>query len=145
MSFFDTPMLGFHIGRCCGIKTIWDLGYDPDATAEALKKRHAICPDQYGNDVNSLMNLFVDKAPEETYLERVDRYLAYLKVVRPHGIVEIVLVDSTSCDEGCMCGEHQTRTWQPLLEERGFKVVSDCYNSNSGNRIYVMHLCMDKE
>jgi len=140
--------IAFHGGKCCGIKTIHGMGDNPSGSLPPLRKPRARShqarnADQYGKDVSSKTNFFDQPAPAETYLERLDRYLAFLDAERPAGIVEITLADERMpdyCEDcGCNCWSEQTRLWRQPLEERGFKEVNNCLNSNSGNRVYVFH------
>lgn len=130
--------LVFHGGLCCGVKTIYGMGMDPD---ELLPEKLAATPrnhDRCGDHVHSELSFFTDAAPEETYLERLDRLLAFVDAHRPYGIVEIILAESE--DEDC----NQMPVWKDHLLARGFKIVNSCYNSNSGNRIYVFHRTISK-
>jgi hypothetical protein len=145
---YDSPVIAFHGGECCGVKTIHRLGDDPDDTADELtydpNQEEGL--DRCGEHVSSSMNMYYIQAPEETYLERVDRYIKWLDAVRPAGIIEIILADDPECCKDhdlSDCGDHQVRHWEALLLERGFVCVSNCANSNSGNRIYVYHRCKD--
>jgi len=134
-------ILGFHGGKCCGIKHIHGLGYQPlievqPAIEEKVPEKNA---DQYGHTVSSYDNFFTDTAPAETTLERFDRYLAFCDKRRPYGIIEVTVIRTGGAKTG------QVDTWRPYLEERGFKEVSNCHNSNSGNRVFVFHRMKDKE
>ena len=127
--------LSFHIGKCCGIKTIWNMGVNPIGREEATlselpaKMQH----DRLGATVSSEMRFFHEKAPQESKLKRLDRYLRFVKRERPQHIVEIVLAESAyyHADQSA---------WVPELEARGFRLVNSCMNSNSRNTIHVYHL-----
>lgn len=133
-----TMKIAFHGGKCCGIKTIHGMGTDPNATQSALRKPRRTekqdNADQYGPDIRSSTNFYRYSAPKETSLQRLDRYIAFLKEVRPQGIIEIVLA-KTSYDFSS-----QLTHWNAPLLERGFKEVNRCKNSNSGNTVVVYHL-----
>lgn len=145
--------ISFHGGLCCGIKHIHELGSNPSGKLGALKARVYEGPewthdrqkntDQWGINVNSATNCFDQEAPAETYLERLDRYLKFLDDWRPNGIIEIVLCDYSNSSDPETYG--QIDSWEGLLFKRGFELVSNCYNSNSGNRIFVYHRTTDKE
>jgi hypothetical protein len=150
----STPKIAFHGGKCCGIKIIHSLGENPDAPAEELVNSSGSAAandaDQYGHEVSSAKNFYYQAAPEEKYIERVDRYIKYLDAVRPNGIIEITLAQGSPCDcggcaEPCPPDENQVSVWEPLLLPRGFEQVTSCYNSNSGNRVFVFHRKTDKE
>jgi hypothetical protein len=126
----------FHGGECCGVKHISGFSHDPTSKLEAYinpKPFSGAHPDQNGASVNSAKNFFYGEAPKETEVERLDRYIAYLDKVRPFGVIEIVLCDYKKS------WLDQTKDWAPILLERGFVLVTDCINSNSGNRIYIYH------
>lgn len=134
----------FHGGECCGIRHISGFGTEPNAKLSALEAikypgDRVAEADTYGLPVSSCFNVYTLDAPEETYVERLDRYLKFLDEFRPQGITEVTLADDgTDYD-------NQLPEWEPLLLERGFVPVTNCYNSNSGNRVYVYHRKTDKE
>lgn len=128
-----TLRLVFHGGKCCGIKTIYDLAYDPTHLACSLQKKPERSEDVFGEHVNSNLDFFTDEAPEETYKERLDRLIAFCEARCPNGIIEITLADS---DYSCY---DQIKIWAPLLRRRKFRCVNKCKNSNSGNTVYVFH------
>ena len=123
--------LGFHGGKCCGIKVIHGLMDDPDDTTEALSKISDSDKDSMGMDVNSKERFFTDAAPEETYLKRLDRYIEYMRKRRPSHIIEITLAPFNP-----YCSQ---KAWIPLLRRRGFRCVTKAKNSNSGNEVWVFH------
>lgn len=127
----------FHGGECCGVKSITNIGTNPDYKVWALPKTSRNNSDKHGDTVRSDWNFFTDEAPTETAGERFDRYLRFLEEHRPGGIVEVILTDSA-----CMGGSWSQMEWAPFLEGRGFKKVSECLNSNSNNNIHVFHLVM---
>jgi hypothetical protein len=129
----------YHGGFCCGIKTIHALYSSPSSQATEIKE--ATRPQtSYGGDVTdgtsgAKGNWFVGNVPKETYLERLDRYLQFTDSQRQAGVLEIVLADNAS-DSSAF---NQNAAWQFLLEERGFKLVTKCRNSNTNNNIYIYH------
>ncbi len=132
--------LGFHGGMCCGIKHIFELGTDPDSMCGPLKKKESLSDDVTYDYVCSDTNFFTDEAPEESKKDRLDRYLSFLSVRRPCGIVEITLITPRH--------SLSQKKWIPIITERGFKEVTPedgIYNSNSGNRIRVFHLYMERK
>lgn len=148
--------LVFHGAACCGIKHIYGFNAMPNEThyfARQLKsgisyysktRNHDQCG---GTNVHPEFSFFTDKAPQETYADRLKRLIDFCDVHRPQGIIEVVL-----CDESEFLWDKNTRTftsqvdaWKGELKKHGFKEVSNCHNSNSGNRIHVFHRCKDKE
>ena len=125
--------LSFHIGKCCGIKTIWGMGLQPGGMEPALQAEVAASHDRFGNAVETYMRFYHLKAPQEAKLERLDRYLNFVKKCRPRHVVEIVLAESVH--------PHVDQSaWVPELETRGFRLVNSCENSNSGSIIHIYHL-----
>ncbi len=116
-----------HGGKCCGIKHIHELGWNP---AEMLPRKKKTRPlkSEATSYMNSTRPFFCDAAPKETYEQRLDRILAFIKEKRPRGVIEIVLSD------------HQLIAWRFKIEERGFKRVTKAKNSNSGVNIHIYHL-----
>jgi len=136
--------LVFHGGKCCGIKTIYGLGYGPNAPTaiqpalEALPKRDD--RDQCGWDCSSEDRFFHEEAPKESATDRLDRYIDYMKRRRPCNIVEIVIaIRNDNFDWSCQ------RFWPDVLKEKGFKEVNRHLNSNSGNTCAVFHLNIDED
>lgn len=126
-----------HGGKCCGIKTIYELGYDPDETLGAYNGTgKADNSDRYYNTVSSAQSFFTENAPAESRLERLDRFIEFTKRRRPRHLIEITLGAGTKGD--------QTKTWEEPLLERGFKLVNTFKNSNSGNIVNVYHLVYDE-
>lgn len=125
--------LGFHGGKCCGIKVIWGFGHYPNELEDALSAISESNKDAHGEHVASTERFFTEEAPQETKLARLDRYLEYCDARRPCGCVEVTLADYDGDGQG------QLTPWRGLLEERGFKLVSQFANSNSDNDVYVFH------
>lgn len=126
--------LGLHGGLCCGVKTLYNFSYYPLATVNSLKDLPSVNLDRYGKDFNTKDAFFTDEAPSETYKDRLARYLAFCKRVRPQGMLEAILI----------VGE-QTSVWEEILLGHGFKVyVPDWKNSNSGNTLRLYNLIYDE-
>ena len=126
--------LAFHIGKCCGIKTIWGMGVNPLGDEYALPELSGkVQHDRMGAAVDTNLRFFHEEAPQESKLKRLDRYLKFVRRERPQHIVEIVLAESAyyHADQSA---------WVPELEARGFRLVNSCMNSNSRNTIHVYHL-----
>lgn len=128
-----------HGGKCCGVKHIHEMAAYPTAM---LSAREALtgAATSFGRQPTSGVNdahaddypedFFCDEAPQETYADRLDRLVKFLKKHRPHGIVEIIITSGQSI-------------WFPYLEERGFKRVTPdggVRNSNTSNYLHVFHL-----
>lgn len=125
----------FHGGNCCGIKTIKNFCGTGSSIEDALAPAPHNDEDKKGHLVNSNKRFFADSAPEETTLERLDRYIEYCKKHRPSGMIEVTL----NFYQRGYCG------WGKHLEDRGFKKVASGLNSNSGNVCYVYYLVYKKE
>jgi hypothetical protein len=136
--------LSFHIGKCCGMKTIWGMGCKPVSYEDGGNKKEYLLGklgalekpmkhDKVGAGVESHTRFYHHAAPMETRLQRLDRYLNFVKDERPNNIIEIILAESINHYSNQM-------EWVPELEKRGFKFVNKCKNSNSGNTIHVYHL-----
>lgn len=128
--------LACHGGLCCGIKHIYHFG-----TGDTTKKKlPAKLAHSYGAGNK---NLYTEEAPTETAARRLKRIVAFKDRKWPYGIIEVVLTDYASYGNSSD-SVNQVKYWQPVLEKLGFKLVSKCYNSNSGNNDYVFHRCKDK-
>jgi hypothetical protein len=131
-----------HGGKCCGIKHIFGFPYFPLYGREPKLKKIPFSDPNYFNDedsrgypVNTKMMVYNLAAPEEPLWDRMDRYLKYLREIRPGGIVECTLAKQF--------GEwDQIKLFEPSLFERGFKMVNEERNSNSNNIFRVYHLNM---
>lgn len=135
-------MLVFHGGKCCAIRHIHTLYYSPTAIHESVpgpeagSDIHIPDPDRHGAHIKSNLSFYPYALPKETGIERLDRYLAFLEMHRPGGIVEVTLSDVGETGIG------QNKNWSPVLLERGFKEVNTIKNSNTGNIVHVWHLNM---
>lgn len=128
----------WHGGHCCGIKTIHNFSCDPDFKLPAV----AATGTALGFDIAAPGRSFEYRPkamPEETALERLDRLLKYKDKKSPYGVVEAVLAATTTFEGEDPPAESQVARWEPILLERGFVLVTECYNSNSGNTIYIYH------
>jgi hypothetical protein len=130
--------LGYHGGLCCGVKTIFEMG-TPGTVAVPLDEYEQADDDLSGEEISSDSPFFTGAAPSENNVERLDRYLAYLKKYRPRGIVEICLATNPRDPQDYWSQEY----WFKPLKERGFKMVTEGPNSNSGNIIHIFHLVMN--
>lgn len=130
--------ISFHGGKCCGVKVIHNFGYLKSHVDEMMGALLEIPPnnkDKNGYHVNSDERVFHLSAPVETRLERLDRYLAFLREFRPKGLVEVYLMD----------GRYSQLFWVPLLKERGFVAGPVFRNSNSGNNCHQFYLLMGQD
>lgn len=124
----------YHGGKCCGIRTIYGFGHNPDKKLLALPEVTHECiktePLKYANRA-------MHKArPEETALERFNAYIALHKNTVGEGILEVVVAVGNFERQEC---------WIPILLKNKFKLVSHSYNMNSFNRVFVFHLVRDKK
>lgn len=127
--------LAYHGGKCCGIKTIYGFGSNPQHGVGPIEDYIRIrkCNrDSNGDHVGSDGRFFHATAPAETGVERLDRYLRYCDQRRPGGVIEIVLADYEWLPPF-------NAQWWPLLEERGFTKTAEFKNSNSGNKVTIYH------
>jgi len=130
--------IGLHGGNCRGIKVIHELGGYPDMYKIAARKATKMtsfgqCPGPAVNDMRrsnprGKYDFFNLAAPQETYRERLKRFLDFIKEHREHHIIEVVINANTQ------------KAWVPILEKYGFKEVSKGTNSNTMNTIAVYHL-----
>jgi hypothetical protein len=130
-----------HGGNCCGVKTIHGFFGRVNKGLEGVAYALDECTIITSDHLHSGERFFHEAAPKETQLERLDRYLDYLDRRRKNGICEVVLADYKKGMELY----NQVDIWRPVLEERGFREVSNCHNSNSGSRIYIFHRVKDNE
>lgn len=132
--------LSNHGGMCCGIKSIWNFGNGPDSLTYPEFAREAAPAvnnnDRYFDVSPQNVSFFTDAAPAETRVERLDRFIEFVKKRRPSHIIEAVLANTAS--------EFWQKAWVPVLEERGFKEVTSALNSNSDNVVTVYHLVIKK-
>lgn len=138
-----------HGGNCCGIKTISGL-FSPDDNQARLTVKSPSAADQElnqdirGQTVSSSTNMYLYAAPEETSLQRFDRYLDFLCEKRPYHIIEVAIAaypesaQSEAAFDASRIRDFQT-SWIPLLLQRGFKESVRNFNSNSGNIVIVYH------
>lgn len=127
--------LVFHGGKCCGLKTIHTLGTDPKDNVSPVETHAKRDHDKNGDEVKSDLTFYHEGAPVETGVARLDRYIEFMKRVRPQNIIEICLAVSSFWSQD---------KWFPILKERGFKEVTKGKNSNTGNMIHIFHLVIDK-
>jgi len=138
--------LAFHGGMCCGIKTIYELGF-PNDTSPPLTKKDKDNSDVGYSAVKPTHSFFTDAAPKETNLERLDRFIAFCKERRPAHIIEVTLADDPNNNYNAKSEyigyTYQTKMWGKILTDHGFKKVTEGKNSNSGNVVSVWHLTYD--
>lgn len=124
-------MLGFHGGKCCGIKVIHGFYNHPDEKVGKLEKQPFNNADACGNDVSSSDSFFTDAAPKETYRERFARFVEFCDKHRPAGIIEVVITNDSFWK--------QKERWHDILVGEGFRIVNENLNSNSENTCYIYH------
>lgn len=139
--------IAFHGGMCCGVKTIQGFPWYPEGAycngmEPELFERKMRNNDKFGHNVSSEMDFFNEAAPKEKTLERLDRYLKFLREHRPKGAVEVCLAEGQKPTEDF---PGQIALWHDALLARGFKVtVPKFINSNSKNWVQIYHLVMDE-
>lgn len=121
-----------HGGKCCGKKTIYGFNLSPYHPwyCSAIGETSMNNADKYGNVVSCNDRFFHWSAPQESYLERLKRYIRYVEHYRPKHLIEVTI------------NKHQI-AWKPVLEELGFKQVNEWVNSNTNCTIYELHLVLD--
>jgi hypothetical protein len=121
-----------HGGLCCGIGTIYSF-YGPETVLPGITAEAATAPPMAGR-TGSYYTL---PRPAETTHQRFLAYLAEndsqpsLRGGLKSGLLEAVLRDS------------QRPKWEQILLDNGFKMVTEFYNSNSGNQVFVYHRVRD--
>jgi hypothetical protein len=128
--------IGLHGGDCCGVKHIYGLGYYPNVMISARKGSVMTSYGQGWSDgTNDMMHrnrkgkcdFFNLAAPKETYAERFNRFVQFIKDNRLHGIIEVILNPTM-------------KAWIPIIEDLGFKAVTLGKNSNTNLTITIYHL-----
>lgn len=112
-----------HGGKCCGIKTIFSIGYGPESVWQAIKNAERNLPDHH------VGQWFKGDAPAETAAKRLKRFVEQVRDDRPGHIIEVVT--ATVCD--------QTDKWRPHLVALDFKEVTKAENSNSHQVVSIWH------
>jgi len=135
-AFLGGMSLVNHGGKCCGIKSVYNMYTDPMQEHGALEAIPFNDNDACGRNVTSNMRFFHEAAPKETGVDRLKRYIAYMEQYRPLNMLEVVLAQSPY-DYCC-----QLIKWEPVLLELGFKKVFSHNNSNSGNICHVFYLAI---
>jgi len=116
-----------HGGKCCGVKHIYGFDTPPGLHLSAYSSTCNGSNSASGQSSNAGKEFFRGKAPVETAVERLDRYLDFCKQKQPKGLIEVTLV------------YYQKKAWEKTLIKRGFKLVNEFVNSNTDSRIWVYH------
>lgn len=136
---YYSMVLTYHGGKCCGVKTVWNLGYAPDNLITAIDQENTgHLTDGSGASVGKRF----DKRARKTEAAgvRMDAIIAYYKEQRKSGILELVIQTPIKPDiPNVYYGQAK---WIPWLLSRGFKEVNAHYNSNSTNicRQFVLNI-----
>lgn len=124
-----------HGGKCCGIKTLFNMGYIPEGLHYAIPAVTTL-----GATDGSLSSIgtpwYREARPEETGLERIKAYIKFYEKNRKTGILECVLQTPKKPND---YGNGQA-AWIPVLLKLGFKEVNTWPNSNSTNILHVFNL-----
>lgn len=134
-----------HGGSCCGISTIYIGGMSIKPGSKlGVRVAASLIVGIYPISHRGLV--FPERElPAETALERMKRLITMREKSRPKGIIEVVLCDFRTSTHPVtkVSTYNQLPMWENHLLELDFKRVSECMNSNSGNRIYVYHRCKE--
>ena len=123
-----------HGGKCCGIKTIHELGMDIVSMEPAIAKAAERNKDDVAYNDPGQRSFFTDAAPHENREARLRRFVDFVAKWRPSHLIEINLnMSETWIGQRC---------WLPVLEDLGFKKVSEFKNSNSSYQVGVFHLIL---
>ena len=126
-----------HGGYCCGIRQIFGFRLRPDEIIQARNvvevARHSKLDLPFAIYIRDEQDAkYPQKEPQETTLEKLDRYLRYDDALFGSGVLEIVLAESNYAHVNQAC-------WMPIVKERGFERVTSNLNSNTGNTIHIYH------
>jgi hypothetical protein len=130
-------LLTHHGGKCCGVKTVFNLSGTPNAMLSALKEDKSI--EALDGGINGIGQRWIKKArPMERAWQRLDWYISEYKKKRKSGILELV-IQTPSKPELYNWGQAH---WISYLLDRGFVEVNAHLNSNSGNicRQFVLNI-----
>lgn len=116
-----------HGGFCCGITHVWNFPSSPAVRLLARKLRTGNELKEFSANFPTYSLVIDESFPEQTAGERLDLILHRIDTARTNGIVEAALISA------------QTHWWHAALKKRGFKLVNENLNSNSGNQVYVYH------
>lgn len=129
--------LRYHMGGCCGIKTICGLWGIPEMkmVAKEAEDRPFYSQDRqkHGWSVVPADEFYWPAAPQESRLARLQRYINFCKETCGSGVIEVALADL------------QFTRWEPVLLEEGFVAVTEFLNGNSNKTIRIYHLTYSKE
>lgn len=135
--------LVFHGGKCCGMKTIFNLGISPSnfsLDVEQIGNGSVPGQDTIGATVRSDLSFFSDEAPKEANLERLKRYIKFVKNHRPNHLIEVIIATTLKDGTREHTDHYSQLPWVEPLKSLGFRNVSSWYNSNSGNWCHAFHL-----
>lgn len=126
---------------CCGVKYIRDFPR-PDKMMSAINRDEW---DDYNPEGDTsepdapYLCLFEGKAPEETAVDRLKRFVTFLQETRGEGRIEVYLgpVKTSKMCANCNCSSHcaQYPLWRPILLDLGWKELPNFHNGNSGNDV----------
>lgn len=144
-----------HGGACCGMRQLVGFFSKPDQVFEAVTEPPVTLTSAYSvvkNIADSVMShedivwpsigigkpfeMRPAELPKQTSLERLDMLLEHYDKDIKYGVIEAVLATG-------WVNNNQLTHWRPILEERGFKFVTKCRNSNTHNDLYIFHRAKD--
>lgn len=123
-----------HGGHCCGIKTIWGFGADPDDMAMAVKR--VVTAKEATNAAIARLCMTNVDLPQEPGRDRLKRYVDYAVKAWPGHLLEVAIVVKNAPH----LAYSSQKAWIPILEDLGFKKVNEFKNSNTTNTVGVFHL-----
>lgn len=86
--------ISLHGGHCCGIKTIYDLGWSPENTAyrKSESSKKYLSADRNGGQFDTDWDMYWPERPSEKMGERFKAYINYLAEIRRYGLVEVAII-----------------------------------------------------
>lgn len=124
--------LKYHMGGCCGIKTICGFWSPPSmqVSAKPEEERSSYHKDRQKDGLAVTQNddFYWPEAPQEKCHERLRRYIDFCKEKCGSGLIEVSLSFS------------QWHIWEATLLTEGFEQKTEFVNGNSKMKIRVYHL-----
>lgn len=122
-----------HGGKCCGIKHIEGFHANPLNMQPPIDNLFMEPVTAASSCNNPGKEYFYLEAPQESGIDRLQRFMDFLKEKVPGHLIEIVLLD------------WQRDQWKKELKKHDFIEVNRFNNSNSGSWLTVYHRVLVKE